>query len=215
VAIFETDSHFQAQSTLDGCVQASGCLRTVAVSLIKIANDVRWLGSGPRAGLGELMLPEVQPGSSIMPGKINPVIPESVLQACAQVIGNDTAVVTGGQWGFFELNLMMPVVAHNLLQSIELLSAASGNFAAQCVKGIKATDQGPKLVERGLMLTTALAPVVGYDQAAAIAKEAAKTGRTIREVASERTNLSDADLARILDPIAMTKPSGRVSGAGG
>ncbi len=215
VTIFETDSHFQAQSTLDGCVQASGCLRTVAVSLIKIANDLRWLGSGPRAGLGELMLPEVQPGSSIMPGKVNPVIPESVIQVCAQVIGNDAAVVTGGQWGFFELNTMMPVVAHNLLQSIELLAAASSNFAQQCVKGIRATDQGPKLVERGLMLTTALAPVAGYDQAAAIAKEAAKTGRTIREVARERTDLSEADLARILDPIAMTKPSGRVSGAGG
>ena len=172
-----------ATTTLDGAVQASGCLRTVGVSLLKIANDVRFLGSGPRAGIGELALPEVQPGSSIMPGKVNPVIAESLIQVCAQVIGNDTAVTQSGEWSFFELNTMMPVAAHNLLQSIDLLAAGSSNFATQCVDGLEATSQGPDSVERGLMLATALAPVVGYDKAAAIAKDAAKSGRTIAEVA--------------------------------
>ena len=207
VEIRETDSHFQAQATLDGVVQASGCLRTVGVSLLKIANDVRFLGSGPRAGIGELALPEVQPGSSIMPGKVNPVIAESLIQVCAQVIGNDTAVTQSGEWSFFELNTMMPVAAHNLLQSIDLLAAGSSNFATQCVDGLEATSQGPDSVERGLMLATALAPVVGYDKAAAIAKDAAKSGRTIAEVAQEQTDLTADDLARILDPISMTKPS--------
>ena len=207
VDIRETDSHFQAQSTLDNAVQASGCLRTVAVSLLKMANDIRFLGSGPRAGLGELALPEVQPGSSIMPGKVNPVIAESLIQACAHVIGNDAAVCQGGQWGFFELNTMMPLVAHNLLESIGLLAAAASNFAEQCVDGIEATEAGPQSVARGLMLATALAPVVGYDKATAIAKDAAKSGRTIAEVALEQTDLSEADLKRVLDPMGMTKPS--------
>ena len=207
VEIRETDSHFQAQATLDGVVQASGCLRTVAVSLLKIANDVRFLGSGPRAGIGELALPEVQPGSSIMPGKVNPVIAESLIQVCAHVIGNDAAVTQSGEWSFFELNTMMPLAAYNLLQSIDLLAAGASNFATQCVAGLEATSQGPDSVERGLMLATALAPVVGYDRAAAIAKDAAKSGRTIAEVAEEQTDLSADDLARILDPFAMTKPS--------
>ena len=207
VTIRETDSHFQAQATLDGAVQASGCLRTIAVSLLKIANDVRFLGSGPRAGIGELALPEVQPGSSIMPGKVNPVIAESLIQVCAQVIGNDEAVTQGGEWGFFELNMMMPLVGYNLLQSIDLLASGALNFSKQCIDGLEATSQGPDSVSRGLMLATALAPVVGYDKAAAIAKDAAKSGRTIAEVAKEQTDLSDADLARILDPVAMTKPS--------
>jgi fumarate hydratase, class II len=206
VTVRETDNHFQAQNTLDGVVQASGCLRTIAVSLQKIANDIRWLGSGPRAGLGEITLPEVQPGSSIMPGKVNPVIAESVLQVVAQVIGNDSAVLQAGQGGIFELNMMMPVAAHNLLESIELLAASADNFAKQCVKGLRATDQGPAMVERGLMLGTALAPAVGYDKAAEIAKEAAKTGRTIREVARERTELSDEELEGLLDPEKMTEP---------
>ncbi len=208
VTIRETGSHFQAQSTLDGAVQASGCLRTVAISLLKIANDIRWLGSGPRAGLGELALPEVQPGSSIMPGKVNPVIPESVIQVCAQVIGNDATIAAGGQWGFFELNTMMPVVAYNLLQSISLLAAASANFADRCIADLEATSQGPSSVERGLMLATSLAPVVGYDKATAIAKKAAKSGRTIKEVALELTELTEEELTRVLDPMAMTKPSG-------
>ena len=215
VEIRETDCHFQAQSALDGAVQASGCLRTVSVSMLKIANDLRLLGSGPRAGIGELALPEVQPGSSIMPGKVNPVIAEALIQVCAQVVGNDTAVAMGGQLGYFELNTMMPVVAHNLLESVCLLSSAAANFADQCVAGLVATDTGPQKVEAGLMLTTALAPVVGYDQAAEIAKEAAKSGRTIAEVARERTSLSDEKLKEILDPMAMTRPGASVGGGGG
>jgi fumarate hydratase class II len=206
VTLRETHSHFQAQSTLDAVVEASGVLRTVAISLGKIANDIRWMGSGPRAGLGELSLPEVQPGSSIMPGKVNPVIPESLIQVVAQVIGNDAAIAVAGQGGYFELNTMMPVAAYNLLQSIELLAAAASNFARQCVAGLQATERGPALVEQGLMTATALAPSIGYDAAAEIAKEAAKSGRTIREVARERTKLSDAELQRLLDPVAMVEP---------
>ena len=206
LTVRETDNHFQAQNTLDGALQASGSLRTVAVSLQKIANDVRWLGSGPRAGIGELALPEVQPGSSIMPGKVNPVIAESLLQAVAQVIGNDAAVCQAAQGGHFELNMMMPVAAHNLLQSIELLAASAENFRARCIEGLRATERGPQSVERGLMLATALAPALGYDAAAEIAKEAANTGRTIREVAREKTQLSEEELARLLDPEKMTEP---------
>jgi len=206
IDVRETDNHFQAQNTLDGVLQASASLRTIAVSLQKIANDIRWLGSGPRAGLGELLLPEVQPGSSIMPGKVNPVIAEALLQVSAQVIGNDAAVLQAAQGGHFELNMMMPVAAHNLLQSIALLAAGSRNFAGQCVRGLQATSQGPDMVERGLMLGTALAPAVGYDAAADIAKEAAKTGRTIREVAREKTQLSDTELDALLDPEKMTEP---------
>ena len=215
VEIRETDSHFQAQSALDGVVQASGSLRTISVSLLKIANDVRLLGSGPRAGIGEVSLPEVQPGSSIMPGKVNPVIAESLIQVCAQVCGNDVTVGMGGQWGFFELNTMMPVMAYNLLQSISLLAGASSNFADQCVAGLEATDRGPQMVESGLMLTTALTPAIGYDKAAQIAKEAAKSGRTIAQVARELTDLSEEELKRILDPMAMTRPGGVVGGGGG
>jgi len=202
----ETDNHFQAQNSLDAVLQASGSLRTTAVGLTKIANDIRWLGSGPRAGLGELALPEVQPGSSIMPGKVNPVIAESLIQACGQVIGNDAATCVAAQGGYFELNLMMPMAAHNLLQSIELLAAAAANFAQQCVEGLRATEQGPRLVERGLAIATALAPVIGYDHAAAIAKEAAASGRTVREVAREKTELSEDELDRILEPAKMTQP---------
>ena len=214
VAIHETDNHFQAQSTLEGVLEVSGGLRATAISLMKVANDIRWLGSGPRAGLGELALPEVQPGSSIMPGKVNPVIPESLLQVCAQVIGNDVAVATAAQWGNFELNTMMPVAAHNLLQSISLLASASRNFAERCVAGLRATERGPELVEKGLALATALAPIVGYDTAASIAKEASTSGRTIREVARERTDLSEEELSQVLDPTTMLQP-GRVVGSSG
>ena len=206
VDVHETDGHFQAQSTLDNCVEASGALNTLAVSLMKIANDIRWLGSGPRAGIGEIALPEVQPGSSIMPGKVNPVIPESVCMVCAQVMGSDVTITIGGQSGNFEINVMMPVVAYNLLQSIALLAAASDNFVEQCIAGLKATERGPQMVERGLAICTALAPHIGYDAAAEIAKEAARSGRTIREVARERTSLSEEELTRILDPLAMTEP---------
>ncbi len=206
VTIMETTNHFQAQNALDGAVAASGVLRTISVSLLKIANDIRWLGSGPRAGLGELALPEVQPGSSIMPGKVNPVIPESVIQVCAHVMGNDLAVMLGGQWGFFELNTMMPVIGFNLLQSVSLMATVVDNFAEQCVKGIVATEKGPEMVEKGLAICTGLAPLIGYDAAADIAKDAAKTGRTIYEVAREKTNLSEEEMRKALDPAAMTEP---------
>jgi fumarate hydratase class II len=208
VTVRETDNHFQAQNTLDGVLEASGSLRTVAISLQKIANDIRWLGSGPRAGLGELALPEVQPGSSIMPGKVNPVIAESLLQVVAQVIGCDAAICHAAQDGHFEINTMMPVAAHNLLQEIALLAASVDNFNEKCVRGLRATERGPETVERGLMLATGLAPVVGYDTAAAIAKEAAKSGRTIREVAREKTELSEDELSRLLDAGRMTEPGG-------
>lgn len=213
VDVRETDNHFQAQSSLDALVFTSGILRTYATALMKIANDVRWMGSGPRAGLGELQLPAVQPGSSIMPGKVNPVIAESVMQVCAQVQGNDLVVALGNQWGNFELNTMMPVIGHNVLRSIDLLAAVSANFAAQCVAGLVATERGPELVERGLMLATALAPVVGYDKAAEVAKAAAATGRTIREVAREQLDLSEAQLDELLNAEAMTAPG--FKGAGG
>src|SRR5579885_3351909 len=215
LTVRETTNHFQAQSTLDNIVEASGSLNTLAVSLMKIANDIRWLGSGPRAGIGEIDLPAVQPGSSIMPGKVNPVIAESVCMVCAQVMGNHTTVTIAGQSGNFEINVMMPVAAYNLLQSISLLAASAHNFAGQCIKGIKATARGPEMVERGLAICTSLAPVIGYDAAANIAKEAAQSGRTIREVAREKTNLSEADLARILDPANMTKPGLEGGPAGG
>jgi fumarate hydratase class II len=213
--IAETGNHFQAQSTLDGIVGASGALKTLAVSLLKIANDIRWLGSGPRAGIGEIELPAVQPGSSIMPGKVNPVIAESVAMVSAQVIGNDTTIAIAGQSGNFELNVMMPVAAYNLLQSITLLATSCENFASQCIDGLKATDQGPNMVERGLMIGTALAPRIGYDAAANIAKTAAKTGQTIREVAREQTDLSEEELNELLDPAGMTEPGVTLAGSGG
>jgi fumarate hydratase class II len=206
VSIHETTNHFQAQSTLDTIVAASGVLKTIAISLMKIANDIRWLGSGPRAGIGEIEIPEVQPGSSIMPGKVNPVIPESVCQVAAQVIGNDASIAIAGQSGNFEINVMMPVAGFNLLQSIELLASVVTNFTAQCIRGIKATEKGPEMVERGLAICTALVPTIGYDAAAKIAHEAQLTGKTVRSVARERTQLSDEDLIKLLDPVAMTKP---------
>ena len=213
VEVRETDNHFQAQSTLDAAVEASGSLKTVAVSLMKIANDIRWLGSGPRAGIGEIELPEVQPGSSIMPGKVNPVIPESVCQVAAQVIGNDAAIAVAGQSGNFEINVMMPVTAYNLLQSIDLLAAAARNLGSQCVSGLTATGKGPEMVEMGLAIVTTLVPHIGYDASAAIAKKAQTTGRTVKEVAAEETDLSPEELDEILDPTTMTEPglSGGVS----
>jgi fumarate hydratase class II len=215
IEVRETENHFQAQSTLDNIVEASGTLNTLAVSLMKIANDIRWLGSGPRAGIGEIDLPAVQPGSSIMPGKVNPVIAESVCMVCAQVIGNHTTVTVAGQSGNFEINVMMPVGAYNLLQSIRLLAASARNFTTQCILGLQATTKGPEMVERGLAICTSLAPVIGYDQAAAISKEAYRTGRTIREVTREKTNLSEEELNRILDPANMTKPGLEGGPAGG
>ena len=204
--VVETENHFQAQSSLDAVVEASGTLKTIAVSLMKVSNDIRWLGSGPRAGIGEIALPEVQPGSSIMPGKVNPVIPESVAQVAAQVIGNDAAIALAGQSGNFEINVMMPVAAYNLLQSIDLLASASRNLAEQCVRGLAATQQGPEMVDRGLAIVTTLVPHIGYDAAAALAKEAQATGKTIKEVASANTELSEEELDSILDPVSMTVP---------
>ena len=173
---------------------------------MKISNDIRWLGSGPRAGIGEIMLPEIQPGSSIMPGKVNPVIPESVCQVAAQVIGNDAAVGVAGQSGNFEINVMMPVAAYNLLQSIDLLSASAANLSRQCVTGLTATSAGPDMVDRGLAIVTTLVPHIGYDASADIAKEAQATGQTVKEVALVRTDLSSEELDEILDPSAMTEP---------
>jgi fumarate hydratase class II len=207
IDVRETDNHFQAQATIDAVVEASGSIRTIAVSLLKIANDIRLMGSGPRCGLGELALPEVQPGSSIMPGKVNPVIAESLIQAACQSIANDVAVLQAGQWSFFELNTMLPFAAHNLVQSIEILAAATRNFAERCVRGLRATERGPEMVERGLAICTGLVPHIGYDAAAAIAKEAAKSGRTVREVAREKTSLTAEQLDAALDPARMTEPT--------
>jgi fumarate hydratase, class II len=204
VEVRETENHFQAQSAMDGTVFTSGALKTIAVSLMKIANDIRWLGAGPRANLAEIALPEVQPGSSIMPGKVNPVIAESAMMVAAQVIGNDTTIALAGQGGNFELNTMLPLIAYNLLQSIDLLGSAAANLADQTVAGLEATERGPELVENGLMLATALAPEVGYDKAAEISKEAFKTGQTIREVAREQTDLSEEELDEALDAKKMT-----------
>lgn len=204
--LHESNNHFQAQSTIDEVVNASGEMKAIAVSLMKIANDIRWLGSGPRAGLGELALPEVQPGSSIMPGKVNPVIAESLCMVAAQVIGNDAAITIAGQSGNFELNVMLPVAAYNLIQSIELLASASRNFQRQCIDGLQATSKGPEMVEKGLALCTALVPAIGYDKAAAISHDAAKSGETIAQVASKQTKLSQAELRALLDPLKMTEP---------
>src|SRR5207245_7040316 len=160
----DTGDHYEAQSTKDSIVEASGTLKTIAVSLTKIASDIRLLASGPRCGIGEITLPETQPGSSIMPGKVNPVIAESVLMAVAQVIGNDLTVTIGGQAGVFELNVMMPVMAHNLLESVRLLAASAGNFADHCISGIEANkERCNEMIEKSLAMCTALAPEIGYD----------------------------------------------------
>jgi fumarate hydratase class II len=215
-AFKEAKNHFEAQSAQDSLVEASGQLRTVAVSLMKIANDIRWLGSGPRCGLGEINLPETQPGSSIMPGKVNPVIAESVTMVCAQVIGNDVTVTVGGQAANFELIVMLPVMAYNLLQSVELLATASNNFAAKCIVGIKANaERCQSLIEESLAMCTALAPEIGYEAAAKLAKDAYKSGKTVRQVAREQNVLSDKKLADLLDPWRMTEPGGPVGSAGG
>lgn len=215
IPVHETTNHFQAQSTLDGVVSFSGAVRSAAISLMKIANDVRFFASGPRAGLGELSLPAVQPGSSIMPGKVNPVIAEALIQVAGQVLGDDAAIATAGQGGYFELNTMMPLAAHNLLQEITLLGRATRNFSDQLVAGIEATARGPEMVERGLAIATALAPVVGYDRATAIAKEAAATGQTVREVARERANLTESELNELLNPEKMVQPGLGHGPAGG
>jgi fumarate hydratase class II len=191
---------FEAQAARDAAVEASGALKTVAVSLAKIANDVRWLGSGPRCGLGEIILPSLQPGSSIMPGKVNPVIPEAVLQVAAQVVGNDTTITLSGQAGNFELNVMMPVIAYNLLQSIGLLADAASAFADNCIVGITANREAcSAFIEKSLALATGLVPRIGYDQAAAVAKRAYDSGQTIREVLTAEAILPKEEIDRLLD----------------
>jgi fumarate hydratase class II len=205
----EAADHFEAQGGRDAVVEASGMLKTLAVSLIKIANDIRLLGSGPRLGLGELKLPATQPGSSIMPGKINPVMCEMVLQVCAQVLGNDAAITFCGSFGNFELNVMMPVMAHNLLQSIELLATAGDVFARRCVAGLEADQEKCRSnLELSLSNCTVLAPVIGYDKAAKIAKVAFETNRTVRQVALEISGLDKARLDELLDPAMQTAPGG-------
>ena len=205
LTVRESDNHFHAQSTLDVPIAAHGAVRAVALSLWKIASDVRLMGMGPRAGLGELALPETQPGSSIMPGKVNPVIVESLTMVVARVLGNDATIAFGQTGSFLELNVMLPVTTVALLESIDLLGAATANFSARCIEGLQATERGPALVEQGLMLATALAPLIGYDEAARLAKDALKSGRTIRELALER-GLDPDELDRVLDPASMTEP---------
>ena len=203
--LVEARNHFEAQSAQDALVEASGELRTIAVSLMKIANDIRWLGSGPRCGLGEIILPETQPGSSIMPGKVNPVIDESLTMVCAQVIGNDVAITVGGQAGNFELLVMLPVMASNLLQSIELLGRAADNFSVRCIEGIRADEKRCRdSIEKSLAMCTALAPEIGYDAAAKLAKRAYQTGRTVRQVAMDEHVLPEGRLNELLDPWRMT-----------
>jgi fumarate hydratase class II len=211
----EARDHFEAQAAKDALVQASGQLKTIATSLFKIANDIRWLGSGPRCGIGELLLPETQPGSSIMPGKVNPVICESVMQVCARVFGNDATVTWAAANGSFELNTMMPVLAHSMLESCRLLANVIEVFRTKCIEGIEANaERCAELVERSMAMVTSLAPIIGYDKAAEIAKESARTGRTVREIAKERNVLPEAELTKALDPVAMTEPGGEGSAGG-
>jgi fumarate hydratase class II len=206
---------FAAIAAQDTAVELSGQLRTVAVSLMKIANDLRWMNSGPLAGLGEIALPALQPGSSIMPGKVNPVVPEAVTMVAAQVMGNDATVAIAGQSGAFQLNVMLPVIALNLLQSIELLANAARALARSAIAGFAVNSrQIAAALDRNPMLVTALAPVIGYDQAAAIAKRALAEGRSIREVAAEMTDLDEQRLAKLLDPAALTRGGVRQRGSG-
>ncbi len=196
----EAGNHFEAQAAQDTAVETSGALKTLAVSLVKIANDIRWLASGPRSGIGEINIPSLQPGSSIMPGRVNPVIPEAVMQVAAQVMGNDATIMMGGQAGNFELNLMLPVIAYNLLQSIALLGSVSGVFAEKCIAGISANRETcAAYIEKSLALVTALVPEIGYDKAAAIAKKAYESGKTIREVAVEEKILSGDTINKLLN----------------
>ena len=200
--------HFEAQAARDGLVEASGALKVVAVSLTKIANDLRLMGSGPRAGLSEIFLPELQKGSSIMPGKVNPVIPEVVTQVAAQVIGNDTAITVGGMGGHLELNVYIPLMARNLLESIGLLSSASRLLAEKCVDGIEANrERNEQYAESTLSAATALNPFIGYDKASEIVKEATASGRPLREVARE-AGVDEEILDQALDYHGMAKPHG-------
>ena len=202
----EADNHFEAQAGKDATVMAAGALAAVAGGLFKIANDIRWLGSGPTSGLAEVRLPDLQPGSSIMPGKVNPVMPEMMMQVAAQVFGNHTAVAWGAANGNFELNVMMPVIAHNLLEAIQILSTAADTFRGRCVEGIEANEERIRqLVERNVIIVTALNPHIGYDNGAKVAKEALASGRSVREVVLDWGLMSEEDLDRALDLRRMTE----------
>ncbi len=205
-ALREASNHFEAQAARDGLVELSGACKVIAVSLTKIANDLRWMGSGPMTGLGELRLPELQPGSSIMPAKVNPVIPESVTQVAAQVIGNDAAITVGGLSGAFELNVYIPMMARNVLESVRLLATSCENFASQCIDGLQANvERCTELSERNLSIVTALVPAIGYDRSADLAKQALREGRALREVVKESGVLPDDEVDRILDTKRMTQ----------
>ena len=207
VAFREADDHFEAQGGRDAVVSASGALNTVAASLMKIADDVRWLASGPTSGLAEISIPAVQPGSSIMPGKVNPVMSEALMMVAARVMGNHTTITVGGQRGNFELNVMMPVMAEALLDSIGLLAGASATFTERCVRGISANeDRIRQLLELNPSIATALNPYIGYDEAATVAKESAKRGVSVRTVVQERSLLPDESLDEALDVRSMTEP---------
>lgn len=212
----EAQNHFEAQATQDAAVELSGQLKTVAVSLMKIANDLRWMNSGPQAGLAEIVLPALQPGSSIMPGKINPVISEATIMACAHVIGNDTAITLGGQWGNFELNVMLPVIGYNLLQSITILANTCRMLADKAIAGFTINRELiAELVEKNPIMVTALNPVIGYDLAAKIAKTAYATKRRVKEVAAEMTSLTPEELDKLLDPRDLTEGGIKGGGTGG
>jgi len=207
IEFVKAEDHFEAQAAKDAVCEASGQLKTIAVSLTKIASDIRMLGSGPRCGIGELKLPAVQPGSSIMPGKVNPVMSEMIIQVAAQVIGNDTAVTIGCRDGHYELNVMMPMMAHNVLESVRLLATGARVFADRCVSDIEANEERcAELIEGSLAMCTSLVPFIGYDKSAAIAKEAFATGKTVRQVAREQNVLSDEELNKALNPKSMTQP---------
>lgn len=199
-------NYFEGISSQDAAVELSGQLKTLACSLMKIANDLRLMNSGPLAGIGEIALPALQPGSSIMPGKVNPVIPEAVCMVCAQVIGNDASITIGGQAGNFQLNVMLPMITHNLLQSIGILANVSRLLADSAIKNFVVNEEAiNSVLERNPILVTALNPVIGYEAGAAIAKQAYREGRPVRDVAQETTGLSDADLERLLDPLELTR----------
>lgn len=206
IPFVSAESKFESLSSQDAAVETSGQLRVLAVSLTKIANDLRWMNSGPLAGIGEIELPALQPGSSIMPGKVNPVIPEAVAMVCAQVIGNDATIAMGGQSGNFQLNVMLPVVAYNLLQSVELLANSCVCLADHAIAGFKVnTDNINRALDRNPILVTALNPVIGYEKGAAVAKAAYKEGRPVKDVAREMTDLTDEELDRLLDPAELTQ----------
>ena len=208
IKFVEAENHFEAQASKDALVLTSGSLKTLATSLMKIANDIRWLGSGPRCGFGEIVLPSIQPGSSIMPGKVNPVLAESLTQVCAQVIGNDATVTVAGQSGNFELNVMMPIMAHNILESVEILASSTNTFSRECIEGIEADKiKCESFVEESLAMCTSLAPVLGYDVAASIAKKAFAQNKTVKQVVIEEKILDKKEAAKVLDPKTMIKPS--------